>query len=164
MIATVRQGASREASSRRGRLCCSEDICQLTPLNGPDSGHIIAQFFCSLQCSFDPDNLDLSGGNLSGRFAATSRGQQAARGWPACVEKRGPHFSLAARAHGVRENTPSEQSAASSASVLFDQRTDSSFRSSSFIWLYGGGYRNRASVESAVHSKLPAGGCEPTSM
>jgi hypothetical protein len=34
---------------------------------------------------------------------------------------------------GVRENTPSEQSAASSASVPFDQRTDSNFRSSSFI-------------------------------
>jgi hypothetical protein len=59
------------------------------------------------------------------------------------------------------QKTPSEQSAASSASVPFDQRTASNFKSSSFMWWRR---RNRIRVESAVHSKPPAGGCEPKSM
>ena len=42
------------------------------------SGHVIAQFLRSLQRSLDPDNLHLAGGDLSGRFAVTSRSHQAA--------------------------------------------------------------------------------------
>jgi hypothetical protein len=41
-------------------------------------GDVIAQFIRSLQCSFDPDNLDLASSDLSGRFAVTSRSRQAA--------------------------------------------------------------------------------------
>ena len=43
-----------------------------------NSGHVIAQFLCSLQRSLDPDNLHLAGRDLSGRFAETSRSRQAA--------------------------------------------------------------------------------------
>ena len=42
------------------------------------SGHVIAQFFRSLQRSLDPDNLHLAGRDLSGGFAVTLRGRQAA--------------------------------------------------------------------------------------
>src|SRR6266567_5903596 len=42
------------------------------------SGHVIAQFLRSLQCSLDPDNFYLAGRDLSGRFAVTSRSHQAA--------------------------------------------------------------------------------------
>ena len=37
------------------------------------SGHVIAQFFRSLQRSLDPDNLHLTSRDLPGRFAVTSR-------------------------------------------------------------------------------------------
>ena len=42
------------------------------------NGHVVAQFRRSLQCSLDPDNLHLAGRDLPGRFAVTSRSQQAA--------------------------------------------------------------------------------------
>jgi hypothetical protein len=42
------------------------------------SGHVIAQFLRSLQCSLDPDNFHLAGRDLSGRFAVTSRSHEAA--------------------------------------------------------------------------------------
>jgi hypothetical protein len=41
-------------------------------------GDVIAQFLRSLQRPLDPDNFHLAGRNLSGRFAVTSRGRQAA--------------------------------------------------------------------------------------
>src|SRR5208282_822801 len=47
-----------------------------SPLNS--GGNIIAQFLRSLQCSLDPDNLHLAGGDLSSRFAVTSCSRQAA--------------------------------------------------------------------------------------
>jgi hypothetical protein len=56
---------------------------------------------------------------------------------------------------GVRENTPTEQSAASSASVPFDQRADSSFRSSSL-------YIAQAVVPATEQEPQPAANSEMT--
>src|SRR5271165_4010883 len=43
-----------------------------------NSGHVVAQLLRSLQRSLDSDNLHLAGRDLSGRFAVTSRSEQAA--------------------------------------------------------------------------------------
>jgi hypothetical protein len=125
-------------------------------LNGPDSGHIIAQFFCSLQCSFDPDNLDLSGGNLSGRFAVTSRGQQAALVAGQHASKNRDRTFL-----WLRVRTASEKTRRASRVQHRARRSSSTSELTAALDRhpsYGGGYRNRVRVESAVHSKLPAGG------
>lgn len=42
------------------------------------SGYVITQFLRSRQSSLDPDNLHLSGRDLSGRFTVTSRSYQTA--------------------------------------------------------------------------------------
>jgi hypothetical protein len=65
----------------------SPDNYSTSPSPFDGSRHIIAQFLGSLQRSLDPDNLHLAGGDLSGRFAVTSRSHQL-RSWLVSIRRK----------------------------------------------------------------------------
>ena len=64
--------------NRVGPLTLTVDSYPTSESPFDSSSHVIAQFFRSLQRSLDPDNLHLAGRDLSGGFAVTLRGRQAA--------------------------------------------------------------------------------------